>query len=79
MGNRFKFIWVNENVNFSGEIDESFVLEPGSTVPLPHPGNGIEVTCIKADLTNPSISEFIVTVSNLSSINEAKWHIPINR
>jgi hypothetical protein len=79
MGNRFKLIWVNENAHFWGEIDESFVLEPSSTVPLPDPRNDIEVICIQADVANPAISEFTVTVSNLSSINDAKWRVPINR
>lgn len=79
LGNRFKLIWVNQNAHFWGEIDSSFVLGSGSTVPLPHPNNGIDVICIQADIANLSMSQFTVTASNLSSITQARWRVPINR
>ena len=68
------------NFNVSGfyKIEQAGVLRTGKSIYLPEPDNSLGAMEIQADFTNPAITEVVITVTGISSINNARWKLLIN-
>jgi|SRR5579859_894143 len=80
LGNRLKVLASNETY---GPIHpyppKTIVVKPGQMyyVTADPNVNGYEDDlCIQFNVTNPQIRELVIAVSNLSSINNARWRVP---
>lgn len=78
-GNSYDVIYANNNANFYGDIDQSFVLESGANVPLPVPRNSIDMIFVQANIVDLPINEIRLTVDGISTISDAQWRVPIPR
>lgn len=57
---------------------QQFVLKANTTIDLPLSLSDSALGFIMVDTNNPSVNQIVITVSGLSSINGARWRVPIS-